>query len=269
MDVGLLVDDVESIVGYRDEELLAIPSFNAEWPQLFTGCIGRDGVPDIILIDESALLSDASVADLTQGHRPLYAIESAADRGQGKRRRGVRETYVTFKLDQRMGMRIDQLREVIDFPPDVMQPPGAPDDVRGMLNLRRKLIAIIDLRALCGMKGRCRSASCAGAGGGKRSRDGYFFCVRPDASHQPNLTLHQRMNLRRRCAPFCERIHPSCIVANHIMAPPWKRAPGGAPDPRRYPLESSHEEDLVRTDAWRSDGLHHRCSRTVSVRRPP
>jgi purine-binding chemotaxis protein CheW len=153
MDVGLLVDDVESIVGYRDEELLVIPSFNADRPQLFTGCISREGAPDIILIDETALLDDAAVADLTQGHRELYALESAADRGQGKRRGGVRETYVTFKLDQLMGMRIDQLREVIDFPPDVMQPPGAPDYVRGMLNLRRKLITIIDLRALYGMKG--------------------------------------------------------------------------------------------------------------------
>ena len=153
MDFGLLVDDVESIVGYRDEELLAIPSFNADRPQLFTGCISREGMPDIILIDQAALLSNATIADLTQGHRELYAIESAGDRGQGKRRGGLRETYVTFRLDQLMGMRIDQLREVIDFPADVMQPPGAPDYVRGMLNLRRKLITIIDLRALYGMKG--------------------------------------------------------------------------------------------------------------------
>lgn len=153
MDIGLLVDDVESIVGYRDEELLAIPSFNADRPQLFTGCISREGSPDIILINESALLNDATVAELTQGHRELYAVESAAERGQARQRRGVRETYVTFKLDQLMGMRIDQLREVIDFPSDVMQPPGAPDYVRGMLNLRRKLITIIDLRALYGMQG--------------------------------------------------------------------------------------------------------------------
>jgi purine-binding chemotaxis protein CheW len=91
------------------------------------------------------------VSGLTQGHRALYALESATEPGQ--RRRGVRETYVTFKLDQLMGMRIDQLREVIDFPHEVMQPPGAPAHVRGILNLRRKLITIIDLRELYGMKG--------------------------------------------------------------------------------------------------------------------
>jgi purine-binding chemotaxis protein CheW len=153
MDFGLLVDDVESIVSYRDEELLAIPSFSAGRPQLFTGCISRQGGPDIILIDEAALLSDATVADLTQGHRELYTMESASERGQGKRRGGARETYVTFRLDQLMGMRIDQLREVIDFPVEVMQPPGAPDYVRGILNLRRKLVTIIDMRALYGMNG--------------------------------------------------------------------------------------------------------------------
>jgi purine-binding chemotaxis protein CheW len=151
MDFGLLVDDVESIVSYRDEELLAIPSFHPDRPPLFTGCISRAGMPDIILVNEAALLSDTIVSELTQGHRALYTLESEADRGQ--RRRGVRETYVTFKLDQLMGMRIDQLREVIDFPHEVMQPPGAPAHVRGILNLRRKLITIIDLRALYGMKG--------------------------------------------------------------------------------------------------------------------
>lgn len=151
MDFGLLVDDVESIVSYRDEELLAIPSFHPDRPQLFSGCISRADMPDIILVNEVALFSDATVSDLTQGHRALYTLESATE--QGQRRRGVRETYVTFKLDQLMGMRIDQLREVIDFPHEVMLPPGAPEHVRGILNLRRKLITIIDLRALYGMKG--------------------------------------------------------------------------------------------------------------------
>ncbi len=78
-------------------------------------------------------------------------MESGHDGGRAARRSRTRETYVTFRLDQLMGMRIDQLREVIDYPPEVMQPPGAPAFVRGILNLRRKLITIIDLRVLYGM----------------------------------------------------------------------------------------------------------------------
>lgn len=148
---GLLVDEVESIVSFRDDELLAIPSFSASRPSLFTGCISTHSEQNIILIDETALFSDAIVADITLGHRELYAAESTSHSGRSTRRSRSRETYVTFRLDQLMGMRIDQLREVIDYPPEVMQPPGAPTFVRGILNLRRKLITIIDLRALYGM----------------------------------------------------------------------------------------------------------------------
>ncbi|WP_430389300.1 chemotaxis protein CheW [Dyella sp. 20L07] len=147
---GLLVDEVESIVSYRDDELLAIPSFNASHPSLFIGCISTHNEQNIILLSEDALLNDATVMELTQGHLELYRAESTGH-AEGARRSRTRETYVTFRLDQLMGMRIEQLREVIDFPPDVLQPPGAPAFVRGILNLRRKLVTIIDLRALYGM----------------------------------------------------------------------------------------------------------------------
>jgi purine-binding chemotaxis protein CheW len=40
---------------------------------------------------------------------------------------------------------------MIDFPTDLTQPPGAPAYVYGMLNLRQKLVTIIDLRTLYGM----------------------------------------------------------------------------------------------------------------------
>lgn len=151
--LGLLVDDVESIVSYRDEELLAIPSFQARHAGFFAGCISHADGKHILLLNEAALVADATLLDVTAGHRELYKAEHDGQGGRGKRRPGARETYVTFRLDQLMGMRIEQLREVIDYPPAVMQPPGAPDYVRGILNLRHRLVTIIDLRALYGMAG--------------------------------------------------------------------------------------------------------------------
>lgn len=148
---GMLVHEVESIVGYRDDELLAMPSFDASRPHLFTGCVVRAGMPDIILIDSAALLSDDIVAELTQGHHALYQADAAAEHDQGISRNRARETYVTFHLGRLMGMRIDQLREVIEFPSDVMHPPGAPSFVRGIFKLRQELITIVDLRALYGL----------------------------------------------------------------------------------------------------------------------
>lgn len=158
MYFGLLVDEVESIVGYREDEVLAIPPFSADRPYLFTGCISHADASDIILLDPAALFSDDVVADLTQGHHALY--QSAIDEAQprGRRKAGARETYVTFRLDRLMGMRIDQLREIIDMPTALMAPPGAPGYVRGMLNLRRSLITIVDLRAVYDMAS-CPDAS--------------------------------------------------------------------------------------------------------------
>jgi purine-binding chemotaxis protein CheW len=151
--IGLLVDDVESIVGYHEEELLAIPSFQAQRAELFASCISKADGKQILLLDDAALVADPTLLDVTDGHRELYRTEDNAHGVQGKRRSGPRETYVTFRLDQLMGMRIEQLREVIDYPADVMQPPGAPPFVRGILNLRRRLVTIVDLRVLYGMAG--------------------------------------------------------------------------------------------------------------------
>jgi purine-binding chemotaxis protein CheW len=152
MFFGMLVHEVESIVGYRDDELLSIPSFDAARPHVFTGCVARAGMPDIILIDPAALFSDEVVAELTQGHHALYQADAAAEYGQQLQRSRVRETYVTFNLDRLMGMRIEQLREIIDYPSDVMQPPGSPSYVRGVFRLRQSLITIVDLRAIYGLQ---------------------------------------------------------------------------------------------------------------------
>jgi len=152
LDIGLLVDEVDSIVGYLDDELLGMPSFHADQPQLFSGCISLAERPEIFLLNPSTLLGDTIIAELAQGHRALYTHDAGTERSQAQRRRGARETYVTFMLDRLMGMRIDQLREVIEFPHELMQTPGLPDYVRGVMNLRRKLVTIIDLRAIYGMK---------------------------------------------------------------------------------------------------------------------
>jgi purine-binding chemotaxis protein CheW len=149
---GLLVDQVESIVSFHDDELLAIPSFNQAHPSLFTGCITVGGEQNIILVSHDALFTDATVKELTSGHKALYQIASTNEGAGATRRSRGRETYVTFRLGHLMGVRIDQLREVIDFPRDLTQPPGAPDFVYGILNLRQRLVTIIDLRRLYGMQ---------------------------------------------------------------------------------------------------------------------
>ncbi len=117
---------------------------------LFAGCIsGRDtGIDDLIMVNAPALLAEPSMAELTTGHRDLYLVADDAQRSAETRRRPGRETWVTFQLDRLMGLRIEQLCEVIDYNRALIRPPGAPAHVRGVLNLRQALITVVDLRTL-------------------------------------------------------------------------------------------------------------------------
>lgn len=158
---GLLVDAVDSIVTYFADELLAMPSFSASHAQLFSGCITREQTDDIVLLNADELFTHSQVLDLTRGHRELYRETDNAQRAKagdsawrgavGKSSRGTRHAYVSFRLQHMLAVRLDQLREIIHDSPDVMPAPGAPPFVRGMLNLRRELVTIVDLRALYGM----------------------------------------------------------------------------------------------------------------------
>ncbi|VVE56074.1 Chemotaxis protein CheW [Pandoraea pneumonica] len=157
---GLLVDAVDSIVTYYADELLAMPSFSTSHAQLFAGCITRDDADDIVLLNADELFTHAQVLELTRGHRDLYRegdgaalgkSSATASFGANKSSRGTRHAYVSFRLQHMLAVRLDQLREIIHDSPDVIPAPGAPAFVRGMLNLRRELVTIVDLRALYGM----------------------------------------------------------------------------------------------------------------------
>jgi len=152
---GLLVDEVRSIVGYRDDELLPMPAYARRQVDFFAGCLTHGDGGNIILLRAEALLTHAGITEMTRGHRDLYrnhvpqgVTSMAADRTGN---RGVRETWVTFALEHLFGVPIRQLREVIDFPQQIVRAPGLPDHVLGVLNLRRELVTVIDLRKLYAM----------------------------------------------------------------------------------------------------------------------
>jgi purine-binding chemotaxis protein CheW len=148
--VGLMVDEVRSIVGYRDDELMVMPAYSRRHVALFVGCLGNEGRDSIILLSPDALCKHSQIAALAQGHRELYRDRTPAA-ATSNRRGGTRETYVTFRLGHLLGVRISQLREVIDYPDEIVATPGAPGFVRGVLHLRRELLTVIDVRAMYGM----------------------------------------------------------------------------------------------------------------------
>lgn len=151
--LGLLVDEVDSIVGYLDAQVLPMPPIEGQ-TGLIAGCISRkeSGEDDLALVDAPALHADPFLAHLATGHRDLYRVAADEDAAAQASRQRLRESWVTFRLDRLMGLRIEQLCEVIDYDPSLMRPPGAPAFVRGVLNLRQKLITVVDLRTLYGMQ---------------------------------------------------------------------------------------------------------------------
>ncbi|WP_186308594.1 chemotaxis protein CheW [Paraburkholderia sp. BCC1885] len=148
--VGLMVDEVRSIVAYRDDELMVMPAYSRRHVALFAGCLGNDGRDSIILLSPEALCTHPQITAVAQGHRELYRnrVETAVAHKRGG---GTRETYVTFRLGHLLGVRIGQLREVIDYSDEIVVTPGAPGFVRGVLHLRRELLTVIDVRAMYGM----------------------------------------------------------------------------------------------------------------------
>jgi purine-binding chemotaxis protein CheW len=148
--VGLMVDEVRSIVGYRDDELMVMPAYSRRHVALFAGCLGNEGRDSIILLSPDALCTHPQITSVAQGHRELYRDTTQAALSN-RRGGGTRETYVTFRLGHLLGVRIGQLREVIDYSDEIVATPGAPGFVRGVLHLRRELLTVIDVRTMYGM----------------------------------------------------------------------------------------------------------------------
>lgn len=150
---GLLVDAVESIVSHRGDDVLPIPTLRQTGTApLFTGCLCQAGKPVVMLLDAAVLLADPAIEEALQGCKALFHADSENHRERAGQAARVHESYITFRLERLMGMRIDQLREIIEYTPELTRPPGVPDFIHGVLDLRHALVAVIDLRSLYGMK---------------------------------------------------------------------------------------------------------------------
>ncbi|RDU97609.1 chemotaxis protein CheW [Trinickia dinghuensis] len=148
---GLLVDEVSRIVGYRDDQLLAMPSYAQRHVDWFAGCLADDDGGSLILLKPDALCGYARIKQIAHGHRQLYKDRKVEALGNKGTTRGSRETWVTFRLDQLFGVPIGRLREVIDLPDEIVATPGLPKHVLGVLNLRHELVTLLDVRTLFDM----------------------------------------------------------------------------------------------------------------------
>ncbi len=144
---GILVDGVDSIVSYHDEDLKPFSMLTSTRKEMFTGCISIEGKEDILLLDHSHLLSNGEIQEITHGHSRIYkAAEKLATRK--KSTSGLKRTFITFTVDGLFAVPIGEVKEIIDFPAKLLQPPGLPTHCKGLLNLRGDLVTIVDAREM-------------------------------------------------------------------------------------------------------------------------
>ncbi|WP_433705395.1 chemotaxis protein CheW [Paraburkholderia sacchari] len=148
---GLLVDEVASIVAYHEDELLQMPSYGGAHRSLFAGYLAAGDSTGVLLVNADALVANERIATLATAHRDLYRNAAKSADVTHKRGGGTRQTLVTFRIGQLIGVRIAELREVIDYRDDIIKTPGLPPFVCGVLNLRGVLVTVIDVRSMYAM----------------------------------------------------------------------------------------------------------------------
>ena len=155
--IGLMVDSVDNIFSFFPGDVLPIPLLSKTRAGMFAGCIQKEGIGAILFLDLQEIFSSSEISDLTRGHCELYQQENTAHAAKTHPARGSggasvgRKVYITFSIGSTYALEIRKIREIIDFSDDMIKPPGLPAFVAGVLNLRRQMVTIVDLRCLYGM----------------------------------------------------------------------------------------------------------------------
>lgn len=144
---GLVVDSVDSIISYFADELISFPLLDQKRDEMFMGCITGHGDTDVLLLDHEKILSNSEVAEITHGHSKIYQSQSKISSNEKLKSRD-RKTYILFSINGSFAVPISDVKEIIEYPSQLLHPPGIKSHVKGVLNLRGEMVTIIDARKL-------------------------------------------------------------------------------------------------------------------------
>ena len=148
---GLLVNSIENIISYFTEDLIGFPVIGDKKKEMFLGCISRDEGVNTILLDHNKVLSSSEIDRITKGHSQLFSEKTSSIEIE-KKNKINKKSYITFSIKDNYALEISEVKEVINYPSDIIKPPNLSKFFRGMLNLRGELIPIIDTRVLYSME---------------------------------------------------------------------------------------------------------------------
>ena len=144
---GLLVDSVDSLIPYYEDEIVRFPSTELAKSSLFTGCISTDENTDVIVLNHDALLEYDEIDNLTRVHGKLFpSALSLRGTTAEKKSRSVQK-YLTFSAGKAYAIQIEEVQEIVDLPSNLLRPPGLDPCFSGVHNLRDSVVvAVVDFR---------------------------------------------------------------------------------------------------------------------------
>ncbi len=145
---GLLVSSIDSIISYFDDELTPFPVLGKEKTAMFAGCVAQEGSEEqTVVLKHDEILSSEEIALVTKGHSQLFT-DKDIEKINSEKKKLDRKTLLTFSLVDRYGLDINDVKEVIEMPEDLVKTPNLLPHILGMVNLRGELVTIINAHEL-------------------------------------------------------------------------------------------------------------------------
>ncbi len=86
--------------------------------------------------------------EITHGHSQLYNAGNQKVLSEKKNKIARRRTFITFSIESVYAVQITEIKEIIDYPKNILQLPGLPPYCKGMVNLRGEMVTIVDAREM-------------------------------------------------------------------------------------------------------------------------
>ncbi len=146
-EVGFAVDKLDELIAIRAEEILPIPLLSDFRADVFHGCYrDREGVPVVALAGE-ALLGDGRVRKICENFARVSAQGSMVH-SQSRRGHARQASILSFRLGALFGMRLLDVRQILEAPLSYIRTPAMPPSVLGTISLRGVPMPVIDPRQL-------------------------------------------------------------------------------------------------------------------------
>ncbi|MDD2609780.1 MAG: chemotaxis protein CheW [Giesbergeria sp.] len=142
--IGLLVDSVDSIDVYTDDEVMAVPVLSRQRAAMFAGCIDLGARGHVFLLNAQGVFALDEIDRITGQHSALFVETESVQVRQ--HRAASRMSFLWFKAGTAFALPMREVREIVHCPSDLIPIPGAPQHISGMFNLRGQLVTVVDVR---------------------------------------------------------------------------------------------------------------------------